>query len=746
MKKHLSIPLFLGSITLAMGAAAGVILSKHNSKSQEPKMAEASANNNYTLGAASFFERDSDPANNFYYTQSDLSNNQSSISGLSVGESGTGDSTNIQLREGSLNKKWHAIYQPFSYSITVAAHTKVDLTFTYNYSTSKTTDGGAADHVCEFFYYDVHTPTLLQLICGKDNSAQNSSMGTGFTGCFNERVYSNAAATVSSGNKTFSFSANNSSKDSATTYTLNFALFGYIEQSNSQHQWIGSLSLSASRNTQTYICSATNGSNTTYHQSFTAAINAVGDDGTINMFSNYTQSDSGYPLSKSVNVVLNGKTLTFSGNGASVFNVYTSGKTLRISGGTIQASNFQMLVNVVAGATFSASSLTMRNTDSGSGRGYGIVVPGGTVSLYNTTIYTPYNFGIFMRNGATVSIYGTSQITASSGASIRAQIDDGSSSVNTIEIGDTASFDKTVSCDLITRMRIRPYSGSRPYSGTATINFSFGTTPSASDIFLYKPSYPNSIDYSLFVIDGLPGYMETKSTTIDGALVVIVDYRMITLSTTLSTHLSLTGSSYFSANGNKTVTLVSSNSKYYALPSSITLKRGSTTLASGTAYTYNSSTGAITIMQAYMIDYSFSLTANEVVTDAGYVNAFVDTYMHMADYDKLHNNVNGKGWCNDEEHHYYLTAKQGFNALTSAQKEIFKTDSDFEEAHNRYLAWATACGDTQPYVGTTINNTSNVITISKDNSVSVVLVAMIIVVSSSTMLSIFLFIKKRKHK
>lgn len=743
MKKHLSIPLFLGTITLAMSAVTGVILSKHNSKSQEPKMAEASANNNYTLGTASFFERDSDPANNFYYSKSDLSNYQSSISGLSVGESGTGDSTNIQLREGSLNKKWHAIYQPFSYSITVAAHTKVDLTFTYNYSTSKTTSGGEADHVCEFFYYDVHTPTLLQLICGKDNSAQNSSMGTGFTGCFNERVYSSATTSVSSGNKTFSFSANNSSNDSANTYTLNFALFGYIEQSKYEHQWTGSLSLSASRNTETYVCSATTGSNTTYHQSFSAAINAVGDGGTVNLFSNYTQSNSGYPLSKSVTVVLNGKTLTFSGSGASVFNVNTSGKTLSISGGTIQASNFQMLVNVVAGATFSATGLTMRNTDSGDGRGYGIVVPGGTVSLYNTTIYTPYNFGIFMRNGATVSIYGTSQITASSGASVRAQIDNGSSSINTIEIGDTASFDKTISCDLLTRMRIRPHSGSRPYTGTATIHFSFGTTPSANDIFLYKPSYPNTIDYSLFVIDGLPGYMETKNTTVDSTLVVIVDYRTITLSSTLSTHLSLTGSSYFSANGNRSVTLVSSNSKYYALPSSITLKRGSTTLASGTAYTYNSSTGVITIMQAYMTANSFSITANEVVTDAGYVNVFVNTYMHMADYDKLHNNVNGKGWCNDEEHHYYLTAKGGFNALTSAQKEIFKTDSDFEEAHNRYLAWAAACGDTEPYVGTTINNTSNVIT---NNSDSTVLVAMIIVVSSSTMLSILLFIKKRKYK
>ena len=298
-----------------------------------------------------------------------------------------------------------------------------------------------------------------------------------------------------------------------------------------------------------------------------------------------------------------------------------------------------MMVNVVSGATLRLTSVTLRNTDNSAGdRGYGVVVPGGTVSIYNSTIYAPYNYAILMRNGASVSFDGSSQITASSGASIRAQIDNGSSSVNTIYIGGTSSFNNPISCDLLSRMVIRPYSSnSTAYSGTGTVHFSFDTTPSANDIFLRKPNFPNSIDYDKFVIDGLPGYMRTKPSTVDAAYVIIVDYRTITVSSTLSTHLSVSGSTSFSANSDKTLTLVTSNAKYYALPSSITLKRGTTTLASGSAYTYNSSTGVIVIRQNYMTSDSFTLIANEVVTDAGYVYAFVSSCMHMSDYDMQHN-------------------------------------------------------------------------------------------------------------
>ena len=73
------------------------------------------------------------------------------------------------------------------------------------------------------------------------------------------------------------------------------------------------------------------------------------------------------------------------------------------------------------------------------------------------------------------------------------------------------------------------------------------------------------------------------------------------------------------------------------------------------------------------------------------VSEFVDANMHMDDY-----SGEGTGLCLGEDG-YYAFAKAALTKLTEAQIELFQTESDFSDAHERYLAWASANGDQNPY-------------------------------------------------
>ena len=73
------------------------------------------------------------------------------------------------------------------------------------------------------------------------------------------------------------------------------------------------------------------------------------------------------------------------------------------------------------------------------------------------------------------------------------------------------------------------------------------------------------------------------------------------------------------------------------------------------------------------------------------VSEFVDANMHMDTY-----SGEGTGLCLGEDG-YYAVAKAALTKLTEAQIELFQTESDFSAAHERYLAWASANGDQNPY-------------------------------------------------
>ena len=90
-------------------------------------------------------------------------------------------------------------------------------------------------------------------------------------------------------------------------------------------------------------------------------------------------------------------------------------------------------------------------------------------------------------------------------------------------------------------------------------------------------------------------------------------------------------------------------------------------------------------------DAGTSIEIYKFVDNRDAVSEFVDTYMHMS----LTANEN-KCYGPDG---YYAKAKEALVNLTDEQIELFKTDSEFADAHARYLAWAAANGDNSPYSG-----------------------------------------------
>ena len=99
----------------------------------------------------------------------------------------------------------------------------------------------------------------------------------------------------------------------------------------------------------------------------------------------------------------------------------------------------------------------------------------------------------------------------------------------------------------------------------------------------------------------------------------------------------------------------------------------------------------------------YRYSAAENAADAAAVQAFATNYLHMSDYNE------NLGYCADNEHGYYLLAKQAYNQLTDNQKLAFQTVSEFAGAKARFEKWAEMNADAAPYDGN-----DSIVTLSAD--------------------------------
>ena len=121
------------------------------------------------------------------------------------------------------------------------------------------------------------------------------------------------------------------------------------------------------------------------------------------------------------------------------------------------------------------------------------------------------------------------------------------------------------------------------------------------------------------------------------------------------------------------------------------------------------------------------------------VEAYVAENMHMDDY------TVEQGYCADNEHHYYLTAKQAFNALSAGEQAAFQNASCFANAKDRYEAWARANGDANPYDGNNGISSSGILNPIKNNASSMIIVIATTIATLSTFAAAFFIARKRKH-
>ena len=121
--------------------------------------------------------------------------------------------------------------------------------------------------------------------------------------------------------------------------------------------------------------------------------------------------------------------------------------------------------------------------------------------------------------------------------------------------------------------------------------------------------------------------------------------------------------------------------------------------------------------------------------DVESIREFVDTYMYMSDYTENENKCYGPDG-------YYAKAKEAMVKLSSEQIEVFKTDSEFEDARNRYLAWAAANGDNSPYSGEYV---SPALSIRNSDHLMDIAVISALAVAGIAAAGAFVFLRRKKE-
>jgi hypothetical protein len=144
-----------------------------------------------------------------------------------------------------------------------------------------------------------------------------------------------------------------------------------------------------------------------------------------------------------------------------------------------------------------------------------------------------------------------------------------------------------------------------------------------------------------------------------------------------------------------------------------------------------------------IVDEQSKVVRYDAQTNANFaaVTAFANGSLHMADYNE------SLGYCNDNEHHYYLTAKAAYNDLTDSQKAMFKTWGEFAAAKARYEKWAEFNHDADPYDGN--NSIASVLTVpmfNENNGGAEHVIIISITVASAIAFGLFFMLRKKERK
>lgn len=144
----------------------------------------------------------------------------------------------------------------------------------------------------------------------------------------------------------------------------------------------------------------------------------------------------------------------------------------------------------------------------------------------------------------------------------------------------------------------------------------------------------------------------------------------------------------------------------------------------------------IVVMKATFI--SGGLTDIGKTDDCMGLESFINTNLHMSDYSTE------LGYCSDDEHHYYATAKAAFNLLNKHQRSLFVSNSAYALEYARLSAWAKANGDAFNNEDTLAPGSRITLFFNIDNSNMASIIVIISMISIAAVGGYF-FLRKRKE-
>ena len=102
------------------------------------------------------------------------------------------------------------------------------------------------------------------------------------------------------------------------------------------------------------------------------------------------------------------------------------------------------------------------------------------------------------------------------------------------------------------------------------------------------------------------------------------------------------------------------------------------------------------------------------------------------------------GYCKDNTHHYYSTAKSAFNNLNTHQRSLFVGNSAYASEFARLSAWASANGESfnsNNQLSQRVNLLNSPIILEKNNSIIVLVILTLVGVAA---IGAHIYISKRK--
>lgn len=185
--------------------------------------------------------------------------------------------------------------------------------------------------------------------------------------------------------------------------------------------------------------------------------------------------------------------------------------------------------------------------------------------------------------------------------------------------------------------------------------------------------------------------------------------------------------------------LASSTSTAYANTVSFDDNGNANISCSGAYLRYNKTSG----QTRFRYFKSSSYTAQETIQlyRIDMLESWIESYMHMNDSDY---EGDGTGLCQSAG--TYLTAKSALSGLGEVYITQFKdgVQSAYASALARYQAWATACGDTTPFDGTSSINSAHGMQLASMNSNGLIIVIITAFVTT-TFVGGYFFLRKKKE-